>query len=318
MEQLAGVAALAAESSRPDDHLTRNLREIRRFVDENARAEAVRGRDYDGLEASLRGFARARSWTYLGFRRTRFGALSRDEVLLRRNAVKEELDAFIAASDADLAPLLHKALQSAVTAYEALKSRTGRLDFVDLLIKTRDLIRDDAGVRTELQRRFTHFFVDEFQDTDPLQAEILLLLSADESSETDARNIQPVLGKLFLVGDPKQAIYRFRRADVAIYEDVKKALLEKGAQLLHLTTSFRSPPSLQSFVNTAFSPRDQNADPHWCPAFGALRRFGSQGATWVFSVPALAFLDVSPLSRSASSASFVHISFMETSRARTR
>jgi ATP-dependent helicase/nuclease subunit A len=254
MEQLARVAALAAESSRPDDHLTRNLREIRRFVDENARAEAVRGRDYDGLEASMRGFAHARSWTYQGFRRTRFGALSRDEVLLRRNAVKEELDAFVAASDADLAPLLHEALQSAVSAYEALKSRTGRLDFVDLLIKTRDLIRDDAGVRTELQRRFTHFFVDEFQDTDPLQAEILLLLSADESSETDARNIQPVPGKLFLVGDPKQAIYRFRRADVAIYEDVKKALLEKGAQLLHLTTSFRGPPSLQSFVNTAFSP----------------------------------------------------------------
>src|SRR6516165_4043729 len=56
IEQLAGVAALAAESSRPDDHLTRNLAEIRRFVDENARAEAVRGRDYDGLEASLRGF----------------------------------------------------------------------------------------------------------------------------------------------------------------------------------------------------------------------------------------------------------------------
>lgn len=122
------------------------------------------------------------------------------------------------------------------------------------MIKTRDLIRDDVGVRTELQRRFTHFFVDEFQDTDPLQAEIVLLLSADEPSETDARKIQPVPGKLFLVGDPKQSIYRFRRADVAIYEDVKKTLLANGAQLLRLTTSFRSPPSLQLFVNAAFSP----------------------------------------------------------------
>jgi ATP-dependent helicase/nuclease subunit A len=253
MEQLARVGALAAETSRPDDHLARNLGEIRRFVDENARAEAVRGRDYDGLEASLRGLARARSWTYQGFRRTRFGALPRDEVLLRRNTVKENLDAFIAASDADLAPLLHEALQSAVGAYEALKSRTGRLDFLDLLIKTRDVIRDDAGVRTELQRRFTHFFVDEFQDTDPLQAEILLLLSANDQSETDARKVQPLPGKLFLVGDPKQSIYRFRRADVVVYEDVKKTLCEKGAELLHLTTSFRSPPSLQSFVNAAFA-----------------------------------------------------------------
>jgi len=245
---------LAAESSWPDDYLARNLMEIERFVAENTRAEAVRGRDYDGLEASLRSLVRRRSWSWQGARRTRFGALSRDEVLLRRNAVKEELDAFIAASDADLAPLLHEALQSAVGAYEALKSRTGRLDFLDLLIKTRDLIRDDAGVRTELQRRFTHFFVDEFQDTDPLQAEIVLLLSADEPSETAARKIQPVPGKLFLVGDPKQSIYRFRRADVAIYKDVKKTLLANGAQLLHLTTSFRSPPSLQLFVNAAFSP----------------------------------------------------------------
>ena len=254
MEQLASIGVLAAESSWPEDYLARSLVEIERFVAENARAEAVRGRDYDGLEASLRRFARQRSWNWKGAQRTRFGELSRDEVLNRRNTVKEELDAFIAASDADLAPLLHEELQSAVSAYEALKSCTGRLDFLDLLIKTRDLVRDDAGVRTELQGRFTHFFVDEFQDTDPLQAEILLLLSASDPKEIDARNVRPVPGKLFLVGDPKQSIYRFRRADVVIYEGVKKILLEKGAQLFHLTTSFRSPPSLQSFVNAAFAP----------------------------------------------------------------
>jgi ATP-dependent helicase/nuclease subunit A len=253
IEHLTTVGALAAESSWPDDYLTRNLADIARFVAENARAEAVRGRDYDGLEASLRDLAGRWSWRWKGARRTQFGALSRDEVLIRRDKVKTDLDAFIAASDADLAPLLHEALQSAVSAYEMLKSLTGCLDFLDLLIKTRNLIRDDGGVRTELQRRFTHFFVDEFQDTDPLQVEILLLLSADDSGGTDARK-SPVPGKLFLVGDPKQSIYRFRRADVAIYEEVKKKLLEDDAELLHLTTSFRSPPSLQSLVNVAFAP----------------------------------------------------------------
>ena len=64
------------------------------------------------------------------------------------------------------------------TRYEALKTRAGALDFLDLLLRTRDLVRDRADVRAELQRRFTHIFVDEFQDTDPLQAEILLLLAA--------------------------------------------------------------------------------------------------------------------------------------------
>ena len=171
---------------------------------------------------------RRRSWGWKGAKRTTFGALSRDEVLARRDQVKANLDAFIAASDADLAPLLHEALQAPIADYELLKAKAGRLDFLDLLIKARDLIRDDASVRGELQQRFTHFFVDEFQDTDPLQAEILLLLAADDPRETDWRAVRPIPGKLFLVGDPKQSIYRFRRADVALYEEVKKRLLGVG------------------------------------------------------------------------------------------
>ena len=71
--------------------------------------------------------------------------------------------------------------------------------------------------------------------------------------ETDWHTARLVPGKLFLVGDPKQSIYRFRRADVALYEEVKESLLATGAELLHLTTSFRAPPSIQSFVNAAFA-----------------------------------------------------------------
>jgi ATP-dependent exoDNAse (exonuclease V) beta subunit len=254
MECLVGVGTLASRSSRPDDYLTRNLAEIARFIEENARAEAVCGRDYDGLEALLRDLGRARSWGWKGAQSTRYGALKRAEVLEQRDRVKRELDEFVAASDADLAPLLHEALQSPISAYEKLKLRTGRLDFLDLLIKVRDLIRDDHPIRAELQQRFTHFFVDEFQDTDPLQAEILLLLAANGAGEPDWRMVRPVPGKLFLVGDPKQSIYRFRRADVAVYEEVKNRLLATGAELLHLNTSFRGLPALQSFVNVVFAP----------------------------------------------------------------
>ena len=96
------------------------------------------------------------------------------------------------------------------------------LDFLDLLLVARDLVRDNADVRADLQQRFTHIFVDEFQDTDPLQAEILLLLAADDPAETDWHRVRPLPGKLFIVGDPKQSIYRFRRADVALYQGVKQ------------------------------------------------------------------------------------------------
>ena len=171
MTELSALGALAARSSWLGDYLTRNLAEISRLVDETTRLEAVRDRDYDGLESDLRAVARWRSWTWKGAPRTTFGSLSRDAVLTLRDQSKANLDAFIEASDADLAPLLHDALQTPLKAYEILKTKAGRLDFLDLLIKASDLLRDNAVVRRELQQRFSQFFVDEFQDTDPLQAE---------------------------------------------------------------------------------------------------------------------------------------------------
>jgi ATP-dependent exoDNAse (exonuclease V) beta subunit len=251
---LTELGELGARASWRDDRLAQNLSEIKRFIDENARLEALRGRDYDGLEAALGDLARHRSWNWKGAKRTSFGTLSRDEVLERRDSVKADLDGLLSRSNADLAPLLQEALQPALAGYEELKARGGRLDFLDLLIKARDLIRDNAAVREGLQRRFTHYFVDEFQDTDPIQAELLLLLSADNPDENTWLNVSPIPGKLFVVGDPKQSIYRFRRADIAIYLQVKQMLLSCGAEPLYLNTSFRSPPSLQSFVNAAFAP----------------------------------------------------------------
>jgi ATP-dependent helicase/nuclease subunit A len=253
VEDLAHLAKLARTSSWANDSLARNLADISRFVEEATRLEAVRRRDYDGLEAGLRNLGKRGNWSSKGAAATKFGKLSRDEVLTRRDQVKANLDAFVAASDADLAPVLHEALQAAVGDYERLKAKAGRLDFLDLLIKTRDLIRNDTVVRIELQQRFKHFFVDEFQDTDPLQTEILLLLASEDPTESDWHITHPISGKLFLVGDPKQSIYRFRRADVSFYEEVKSRLLARGAILLHLTTSFRAPPSIQSFVNLAFA-----------------------------------------------------------------
>ena len=80
------------------------------------------------------------------------------------------------------------------------------------------------------------------------------MLAANDCAGADWRAVKPVPGKLFLVGDPKQSIYRFRRADVALYAEIKKLLRSAGAELLHLSTSFRASPSIQAFVNSAFAP----------------------------------------------------------------
>jgi superfamily I DNA/RNA helicase len=154
MGQLIGVGSLASKSSWADDYLTCNLAEIARFVEENARVETVRGRDHDGLEALLRDLARARSWGWKGSQRTRYGPLTRDEVLAQRDKAKADLDGFIAASDAVLAPLLQEELQSPISAYAQLRAHAGRLDFLDLLMKARDLIRDNSSLRAKLQQRY--------------------------------------------------------------------------------------------------------------------------------------------------------------------
>src|SRR5690606_15057346 len=122
-----------------------------------------------------------------------------------------------------------------------------------LLLRARNLIRDCEPVRAHFQRRFSHLLVDELQDTDPLQAEILLLLASKDPTISDWRAVDPVGGKLFIVGDPKQSIYRFRRADVGVYQRVKKQLEARGSRVVQLSTSFRSVPSIQRAINHAFA-----------------------------------------------------------------
>ncbi|HZP42934.1 MAG TPA: UvrD-helicase domain-containing protein [Candidatus Binatia bacterium] len=257
LEEAAALAGFAA-AGEPDDYFTQSLAAIGAFVDGVRRREGVRGgRDYDGLEAELADFVsgRQRHWRWTGFRRTREG-FDKPALVARRDALKARIETFLRDAGADLAPRLREDLWQVVERYGVLKERAGCLDFVDLLLRARDLVRDRAEVRAELQRRFTHLFVDEFQDTDPLQAEILLLLAADDPAETDWRRVRVRPGKLFVVGDPKQSIYRFRRADVALYEEVKRRLrASPGADVLHLTVSFRAVPELQEAVNAAFAPR---------------------------------------------------------------
>jgi ATP-dependent helicase/nuclease subunit A len=93
--------------------------------------------------------------------------------------------------------------------------------------------------------------VDEFQDTDPLQAEVCFLLASDPSEGKDWRAVNPRAGALFVVGDPKQSIYRFRRADIETYDLVKRRMAALGA-VVQLTRNFRSTPEIGDFVNNHF------------------------------------------------------------------
>jgi ATP-dependent helicase/nuclease subunit A len=128
----------------------------------------------------------------------------------------------------------------------------GLLDFSDLLGRLRDLVRGDFEARRLLQRRFRYVLVDEFQDTDPLQAEIVFYLCEQEPGADDWRKVVLTPGKLFVVGDPKQSIYRFRRADIAMYDEVKDLVRDQPAgtgMVVAMEQNFRTTPPVLSWVN---------------------------------------------------------------------
>ncbi len=140
--------------------------------------------------------------------------------------------------------------RQAVAEYEARKKTASALDFDDLLLRARDVLRDHPSVRERLGAGLRLLMVDEFQDTDPVQAEIVRMLCGAALTR----------GKLFLVGDVKQSIYRFRRADPTVFVELRKEIPTAGQ--LSLTTNFRSQPEILRFVNFVFYRKFQ---PHYEP-----------------------------------------------------
>ncbi len=157
--------------------------------------------------------------------------------------------------------------------------RIGLLSFHDLLMLTAQLLREHPEVRRDLGERYRYVLIDEFQDTDPIQAELLFLLASEPEPQAgdagsrpagdgqppgrqrpqaddtprpaDWHTVVPRPGALFVVGDPKQSIYRFRRADIAVYNQVRARFREFGA-VLRLITNFRSRQTVADLVNEVF------------------------------------------------------------------
>lgn len=138
------------------------------------------------------------------------------------------------------------------------RHRSGLVSFHDLLVLAKLLVRSNESVRRRLHDRYQRILLDEFQDTDPLQIELAATIAAGE--QPGDRPWYEVLGdlepgRLTVVGDPKQSIYRFRRADMGVYLRTGRAL---QAGNVELSTNFRSVPGIIDFVNEFFDRRFQS------------------------------------------------------------
>ncbi|MBL6612427.1 MAG: UvrD-helicase domain-containing protein [Alphaproteobacteria bacterium] len=149
---------------------------------------------------------------------------------------------------------LARDLDEIIAAYDHAKRAAAVLDFDDLLIKARALVRGHEAVRQALARRYRYLFVDEFQDTDQIQAEVIFAIGAESLGAGWHQN-RLREGALFLVGDPKQSIYRFRGADLGCYCKARDAI--NGAHpgnVLKISENFRSREDILTFVNDRFGP----------------------------------------------------------------
>lgn len=146
----------------------------------------------------------------------------------------------------------------------------GLLEFHDLLVLSRRMVAEHEGVRTQLHQRYTHLLLDEFQDTDPIQLELAVRITAPPTAQgADWRALQPLPGRLTVVGDPKQSIYRFRRADIAQFLRARDQI---GATSATLSANFRSAEPVIRWVNTTMANLIQPQDgiqPDYVPLVAA-------------------------------------------------
>lgn len=147
-------------------------------------------------------------------------------------------------------------IEAAIKEISDVNVSNGRLSFYDAKMCLRDMLKKDAANGGRLIRhiseRHSYFLIDEFQDTDPVQSEIFFYLAAKEP-DPDWTKCVPRDGSLFVVGDPKQSIYRFRGADTTAFTTVKELFERSGGRLLGLTRNFRTVPKLKEKFNELFT-----------------------------------------------------------------
>jgi ATP-dependent helicase/nuclease subunit A len=241
------AAAIGCTPTPPGDRQEAVLQRLCEAAGDLARAEDV-GATLAGLTAVRAAvaprFGDRRKWSALGV-----------DALERLRAEQTEL---AGAVDARLATWreYRRLVVGAVAARFVLdgahqRAAAGTLEFHDLLVLARRLLTHHDGARRLLHDRYQRVLLDEFQDTDPIQLDLAVRLTAvPDDTPAAGRPLRPLPGRLFVVGDPKQSIYRFRRADIATYLRAGEQL---EAERVVLSANFRSSAAVIDWVNGVFS-----------------------------------------------------------------
>jgi ATP-dependent exoDNAse (exonuclease V) beta subunit len=253
---LAAALDLRGNCTNPDDKLLAHLNSVVdqsvRWIDEAVASES----DQENVLALTQiakltvGGGRKDDWLDLVS-----GDSSIEEVRALLGGAQERLEAGRESlGEATVIPLFN-AVSQMVLKYAQRRRTEGLLEYQDLLVLSSELLDSDDEVRRYFQQRYTHVLIDEFQDTDPLQLKLAMKLA--DRSDGSSGGGTPTPGALFVVGDEKQSIYRFRRADLTQLNSLIHLL---DAEPLSLRDNYRSNPEILSWVNAIFDPWMNGAD----------------------------------------------------------
>ena len=256
---LRAACARAGECTTDGDSMVKRLGEISGMLDEIEAAPT----EYDVLDALGRApsFKVAkcgdqRRWPDLPALRALVAAAGDQLAIARRDVT------------AACARRLGSAVRGFTLAAAAERRAAGRLEFHDLLVLARSLVGDPA-VAGRLHQRYRHLLLDEFQDTDPIQVELAVRIAAVAGSRAPdvpwaAVEVRPA--QLFVVGDPKQSIYRFRRADISMFIAAKRRFGEERGATVELTANFRTVAPVIDWVNDVFRVLMEDKGEHEVPS----------------------------------------------------
>jgi ATP-dependent exoDNAse (exonuclease V) beta subunit len=206
--------------------------------------------------------------TRLGNQKNWTGAVPIGDVRDQMQDARTLLDAEVTHLTDQVIDRIVSVVGAASVAAASRRQRQGQLSFHDLLVLARRSLTNEAtgpSVRAALHDRYRHLLLDEFQDTDPIQIELTALIADPDTITDDWRQLRPPPGSLFFVGDPKQSIYGFRRANIALYLDAQHAFGKEGVRL---EQNFRTTGPILAWVNDVFSrliAEEPHAQPEYAP-----------------------------------------------------
>ncbi len=251
--ELRALVELAEECIDPTDKLLARVHEIADYV---GLLEAADPDDLDLIEVLGLGAATVRAGNLGRAGSWRNGC--KPQVVERIAAVADAVEAARRVVLEACARRLGAAMRRHTLDAAHARRRAGELEFHDLLVLARKVLSDPQQggvVRASLQERYQRLLLDEFQDTDPIQIELAVRIAAADPRAADASgwlDIDVAPGRLFVVGDPKQSIYRFRRADISTFLAARQRFAPSEGGAIGLTANFRTVAPVIDWVNATF------------------------------------------------------------------